>query len=293
MKKLLFIVIIAGALFTVKKAEANDPPMTRGIYQKENVPYRKPVPLPYLREADVTWSKLIWRNVDLREKANHHLYYPTSPMGTRMSLMDLLLNHIRPSEDNPNPLIVYDDEDFKIPLKLEEINVRLGAETRVQTIIDFDPITNREFERTETITTEARPDEVLQLLVKEQWYFDRQHSMFRVRVLALCPVRMSYRRDDQGVETEDLERRQVFWVPYEDIRPILVRQEVYNRYNDLNSLSFDDVFLQRLFSGFIFQESNVYDNRVITDYAIGRMALYESQRIHEFLFNFEQDLWEY
>ena len=293
MKKLLLIIVIAGSMLTFNKQEAKSQAMTRGIYQKENVPYRKPVPLPYLREADVTWSKLIWRNVDLREKSNHHLYYPTKPMGTRMSLMDLLINHIKPSENNPNPLIVYDDEDFKVPLKLEEINLRLGAEEVTQTITDFDAITGREFERTETITTEAKPAEVLQLLVKEQWYFDRQHSMFRVRILALCPVRISYRKYEAGNETDDLQRRQVFWVPYEDIRPILVQQEVYNRFNDLNSLSYDDVFLQRLFSGYIYQESNVYDNRIISDYAIGKMALYESQRIQEFIFNFEQDLWEY
>lgn len=293
MKKLLLIVVIAGTLISFNKQEAKSQAMTRGIYQKENVPYRKPVPLPYLREADVTWSKLIWRHVDMREKANHHLYYPTKPMGNRMSLMDLLLSHVKPSEGNPNPLVVFDDEDFKIPLKYEEILGRLGAEEKTQTITDFDPITGREFQRTETITTDAKPEDVIQLLVKEQWYFDRQHSMFRVRVLAICPVRVYFRQDERGNETEDQLRRQVFWVPYEDIRPILVKQEVHNRFNDLNSLSFDDVFLQRIFSGFIYQESNVYDNRPIAEYAIGRMAIYEAQRIQEFIFNFEQDLWEY
>lgn len=293
MKKLLLILVIAGVTLTFNKQEAKSQGMTRGIYQKENVPYRKPVPLPYLREADVTWSKLIWRNLDLREKANHHLYYPTKPMGTRMSLIDLLMKHVKSSEENPNPLVVFDDEDFKIPLKVEEINLRLGAAQKTQTISDVDPITNRPFERTETVTSDPKPEEVLQLLVKEQWYFDRQHSMFRVRILAICPVRVYYRKDNQGNDTDDLQRRQVFWVPYEDIRPILVRQEVYNRFNDLNSLSFDDMFLQRLFSSYIYQESNVYDNRIIAEYAVGKMALYESQRIQEFLFNFEQDLWEY
>jgi hypothetical protein len=49
---------------------------TGSIYEKENVPYRKPVPLPYLRESDVVWSKMIWRMVDLRQKMNHPLYFP-------------------------------------------------------------------------------------------------------------------------------------------------------------------------------------------------------------------------
>jgi hypothetical protein len=51
--------------------------------------------------------------------------------------------------------------------------------------------------------------------------------------------------------------------------------------------------LQRRFSGYIYRESNVYDNRAIMDYALGRDALYESERIHNAIFDFEQDLWEY
>jgi gliding motility associated protien GldN len=292
MKKLLFLAL-ALAFLAVNKQEAKSQDITRGVYQKENVPYRKPIPMPYLREADVTWSKLIWRNLDLREKANHALYYPTTPMTNRVSLITLLMNNINPEGENPNPIPVYDDDDFKVQLDYKEILTRLGAETTTQQITDIDPITGREFQRTETIAGSPKPEEVLQYLVKEQWYFDKQHSVFRVRVLALCPVRIYYRKDDQGNDTDEMLRRQVFWVPYEDIRPVLVRQEVFNRFNDLNNLSFDDLFLQRLFHGYIFKESNVYDNRAIGEYAIGRNALYEAQRIHEFIFNFEQDLWEY
>jgi hypothetical protein len=56
---------------------------------------------------------------------------------------------------------------------------------------------------------------------------------------------------------------------------------------------YDDLFMQRRFSGYIYKESNVHDNRAITEYASGRDALYESERIHNMIFNFEQDLWEY
>ncbi len=293
MKKLIVIFVIVGTLIICNNQDIKSQEVTRGVYRKENVPYRVPVPMPFMREADVTWSKLVWRNIDFREKTNHHLYYPTHPIGNRLSLVSLLINHIKPSDNNPNPLVVFDDEDFKVPLKYDEVLMRLGAEEVTQEITDIDPITGREFTRTQTVTTEIQPEEVLQLLVKEQWFFDRRHSMFRVRILAICPVRVYYRLDDQGNETDDLLRRQLFWVPFEDIRPILVRQEVHSRFNDVSNLSFDDVFLQRLFSGFIYQESNVFDNRPIAEYAIGRAALYESQRIQEFLFNFEQDLWEY
>jgi hypothetical protein len=50
---------------------------------------------------------------------------------------------------------------------------------------------------------------------------------------------------------------------------------------------------KRYFSSYIFAESNVYDNRLINEYAQGQECLLEADRIKEQIFNFEQDLWEY
>lgn len=43
---------------------------------KENTPTRRVVPYTHVREADVMWHRRIWREIDLREKINHPLYYP-------------------------------------------------------------------------------------------------------------------------------------------------------------------------------------------------------------------------
>lgn len=45
-------------------------------YQKENMP--KPMPNQHIREADVMWAKIVYRRIQLSEKANQHLYFPTS-----------------------------------------------------------------------------------------------------------------------------------------------------------------------------------------------------------------------
>ena len=47
-----------------------------GAYIKEHVRTKKVVPYPPVREADVLWSKRVWRTVDLRQKINFSLYYP-------------------------------------------------------------------------------------------------------------------------------------------------------------------------------------------------------------------------
>lgn len=285
MKKIAVVFLIGTCIFLTGNPEVSSQDLTTGtIYEKENVPYRKPVPLPHLREADIVWSKMIWRMVDLREKMNHSMYFPTSPFGSRMSLIDVLVRAIENEE-----LIVYQDEQFQVPMNVEAVLSNLGGETEIQSVIDVD--TGEAI--TAEIKGEIRTFEVREYLILEQWYFDKQHSRFGSRILGFCPIRVYQRTDEQGEIAEETLKRQVFWVYYPDAREVLARHEVYSRNNDLSSLSFDDLFLQRRFSGYVYRESNVYDNRTIGDYAIGREALYESQRIENMIFNFEQDLWEY
>jgi hypothetical protein len=57
-------------------------------------------------------------------------------------------------------------------------------------------------------------------------------------------------------------------------------------------MSFDDVFIRRMFSSYIYKESNVNDLR-IEDYAAGRDILVEADRIKYQIVDFEQALWEY
>jgi len=43
----------------------------------------------------------------------------------------------------------------------------------------------------------------------------------------------------------------------------------------------------------IFGESNVFDDRQINEYTVGKATLFEAERIKNNLFNFEHDLWEF
>ena len=57
-----------------------------GVYTKENSRTRRAISYTSLREADVMWSKRVWRMIDLKQKINHPLYYPTEIIGDRKSL---------------------------------------------------------------------------------------------------------------------------------------------------------------------------------------------------------------
>ena len=58
------------------------------------------------------------------------------------------------------------------------------------------------------------------------------------------------------------------------------------------SLSWDDVFVSRMFQSYIYKESNVYD-RAINEYASGKDIQLESDRIKQSIFEYEHDLWDY
>jgi gliding motility associated protien GldN len=250
------------------------------IVEKEHVSNKKPVPYPSLREADILWSKRVWRIIDLRERMNLPLYYPITPKDDRYSLISILLYGI---QHEGLPVYSTNDDEFKIPISYEMVNERMGATDEVTEI--FNPETNL-YEEV-TYTREVRVEEVKQIMVKEVWFFDRNYSRMDVRIIGLCPIREYV--DENG----EVVRRQTFWINYPEARNLLARYEVFNAGNDAQRRSFDDIFIKRYFGSYIVQESNMYDNRSIESYAVGVDARLESERIKNEIFNFEHDLWEF
>jgi gliding motility associated protien GldN len=226
--------------------------------------------------------------IDLRQKQNLPLFYPTKPIGGRMSFIDLVMYGI----DNEGVRAFSTNDpvnEFTAQMTLDEIND--AFEAGWDTIPMTDPLTG---EITLTpVEKERKTSEVKKLLVKEKWFFDKNHSVMKVRIIGICPIRTFYRLDDAGLPTDDFQMKQVMWVYFPEIRPLLANHEVYNRFNDSQRISFDDFFMQRRFSSTIFAMSNVYDNRRINTYTLGVDALLESEKMKEWLFNMEHDLWEY
>lgn len=257
------------------------------VYTREHVPNKKPVPYTYVREADVLWAKDIYRIIDLTQLQNLTLYYPTEPIGDRYSLVSLILWGI--DNEGVRAFSTTDqNNEFTIPLDRSALDEELGAGTETIQIRDFDGMLHDT-----TIQNERRLDEIKQVMVKEKWFFDSNNSVMNVRIIGLCPIRIYNVLDENGMPTEIIRKEQTFWVYFPEIRPLLARHEIYNNNNDAQRMSFDDFFMQRRFSSYIFGESNVYGNRKINSYALGMEALEEGDKIKEWLFNVEHDMWEY
>jgi gliding motility associated protien GldN len=255
-----------------------------GAFKRQDVYQKKPMPIPMVREADVLWSQMIWRIIDVREKINQPLYFPTKPAEGLTNLSSLLLKGIESGQ-----ITAYDarnDDDFKTPMTMAEVKAAFGAQTVTREVQNFD---TGEME-TRTIEGEIRLEEIKQFMIKEEWYFDKQNSRLQVRIVGICPIQEFYRSD---VEGSPLQRRKVFWVYYPEARELLAANMVFNPYNDARKMTFDDLFIKRYFNSYIVQESNVYNNRTISQYLSGKDAMLESKMIEDKIFNYEQDLWEY
>ncbi len=282
------VLFLIGFTLIMGFVSTNAQDVLKEVYTREHIPNKNPVPYAYVREADVMWAKDIYRIIDLRQKQNLALYYPLKPIGDRMSLVQLLLHGI----DNEG-IRAFSPEDLKneftIPMTRDQVDEAFEAGIDTLKVPDINT-----GQLIETVVDKPRKTEqVKQILVKEKWFFDKNHSVMKVRIVGLCPIRVYNQLDDEGMPTEAILKKQTFWVYFPEVRPILANHEVFNRNNDAQRISYDDFFWQRRFDSYIIAESNVYENRWISSYSQGMDALLESEKVKSYLFNMEHDLWEY
>ncbi|MGV8880115.1 MAG: gliding motility protein GldN [Sphingobacteriaceae bacterium] len=252
---------------------------TDGYYKKMSILSARVTPYANMRESDVWFSKRVWREIDVREKMNQYLASP------KARLIDILMNAISagelaaydvvPTKDDPN------GDEFSTLLKPGQVMAKLADSVLVDQF-------NNEGEKvgSRMMPGEFNPDSVIRFRIKEDWVFDKQRSVFEPRIIGLAPL---IRPKAGGI---DLDFQPAFWVYFPDARAVLAVKEAVNRRNDATGLSFDDVFMKRLFSSFIVKESNDKDER-IKDYTQGLDRLYESEKVKKTLMDFESNLWQY
>lgn len=240
------------------------------------------IPYPHLREADVMWDKRIWRVLDLREKINHTLYYPVEPIPSRTSYMQMVMHYLtcNGSEITLTPYDILDDE----------FTVRLSKTEVIEKAFSKEEFTF-ENEDGETETREVdNPFEfsaVKRLRLKEEWFFDNQRSVMDVRIIGICPVMEMF--DEMG---EYKGEKPLVWLYFPELRIPMSITAMFNTKNRAATITFDQLFMKRMFSSYVYKETNVF-NRKIDTYKQDLDLLLESKQIEHEIFQFEQDLWEY
>jgi gliding motility associated protien GldN len=257
-----------------------------GYYKKLNILSARVTPYPYLREADVAYTKRVWREFDLREKMNQYLASP------KARLIDVLMNAIADGE-----LTAYDaTPDDKLDPDGDSFAKALTADQAKGKMVDSVVITKTDKDGNalppQRVANVFSPDSVIKFRLKEDWIFDRQRSVFEPRIIGIAPLVRHTVDGVTGAGAPQANYQPAFWIYFPDARPILAVKEVVNKNNDNTGLSFDDIFMKRIFTSYIVKESNDKDES-IKDYAVGIDKLYESEKVKKSLLDWELNLWQY
>ncbi|GIV40762.1 MAG: gliding motility protein GldO [Vicingaceae bacterium] len=260
----------------------NTPNILDGVYVKEHTPTRKVISYPHLREADVMWAMRVWRVLDMKEKMNHPLYYPIEPINNRKSLFDVIKIGIEEGTITAygNPAI---DDEFKTPLTKAEAKALLAE---YQKIFREDLNTGELFEDSTLVEVTSR--DIKRYWIKEDWFFDKQRSVLDVRIIGIAPLREKL--EDDGVTVRGY--LPMFWIYFPEARYVFANYDVFNRFNDAERRTFEDIFWKRIFSSYIRKVSNVYE-RYFVSYLTPWEQMLESEKVKEDIFVFEHDLWEF
>ncbi len=262
--------------------------------------FSDPIPYAPIRQADVMYYYTIWRTIDLREKVNHPLYFPTEVRGTWRSLAQTIFDAI--DMDNPDKtegvLPVYTDDMCLEPTPRGDLKGNLAISYNID---DID-IETGEVIGTKPVEIPFEPKDIISYNIKEIWYFDKQTSTFKTQILTLEPI-MEYVRpntssnfDEEQEEnvSEAPVKKRIGYIYYSELRPFLAKQEVYNVRNNAQRLSFDDLLTwKREFASLIYKQANVYDREIQEYITNSRDQRLESERITDELRRFESDLWEF
>lgn len=245
---------------------------------------RQAIPPQQPREADMHYSKRTWRVIELREKQNIPAMWPKNPLSK--VLYDAAAAGKLRAYKNDSLTSFYDLEQF----------FGLGSDTlQVKTVVD--PNEDESYKIDTVIDRFVPEQKIRQLLLLEEWYFDKRSGQQRAQIIAIAPL---YAKTVAGI---DLGYIPLCWFKYydrfdkeTDCRDVLVNALMYNAGNPYQRFTYDDWFEQRNFYGFVVKESNPYDIFIMDDPEVKRQgleALIEAGRVKQQTLEQEHDMYEH
>ena len=299
MKKIILLLVTTTlCLVGVNAQDVLTTEQMNSVYKKEKHHNKKVQQYSSLRQADVMWSRKIWREIDMRQKINHPFYYPENDgightIEDRRSLIDVIYSAIQEGSITAYGNAVRDDE-FREIMSQDDIKKIGGASEEMLTVTDWDAVAEgadpEEATKDTLSKTPFNRNIVKKWRLKEEWFFDKQRSVIDVRIIGLAPLQA----DKDDVTGQLLGTfSPLFWVYFPEAREILINAEVFNLVkNNAERRTYDDIFWKRMFASTIVKESSVMDRKV-NEYMVGLDALLEAEKIKTEIFNIEHDLWEY
>lgn len=232
--------------------------------------------------ANIEWSRVIYRSIDLTDVTNMALYYPELPNEDGENLFFIIMRLLA---DGKVPAYEYLDgremftEQYRIKVSdmLDRFHV-LYSEAKGST------------ERNPRYTideSDIPSNEVLSYYIIEKMDFDRLEGRMKTQVSAICPV--LHRTDDFGGEAI---RYPMFWVKMTDLRPYISRQYVFtDNDNNLARYNLDDFFTMGMYKGKIYKTKNLRNLSMVQMFPDPEDLKRAQDSIENRLASFDKNLW--
>jgi len=252
-----------------------------GVYKIPLLTGAKPFAFPKENRNNIKFYKRIWREINLKDSVNKIFCVPNE------TLIASILDAIKAGK-----LIAYRDEKFTgrytFAQAMKEIAVNDSESVTV-------PDANGN-DSTFRIVHPFNVDSVALYEIKEDVYFDKTRGRLFSTIVSLSPEVPL--RSSTGVF---IGNKHGFYLYYPQCRNIFASKEIYDTQRDLYNISYDDIFIQRMFKSQIVKESNPLDlyikdipdknGQPLFDTDEKRKA--EADRIERDLTKFKKDVWKY
>lgn len=230
-------------------------------------------------DADVSYMRQIYRQLDLTKDANTPLYFPEDVVDGQENLFRIMLKLV---VDGKIPAYEYLDgrEVFSDQYK---INV---PEMLDRFEIYYQPSGSGKNQKYVIEEADVPTGRVLNYYILEKWEFDRRTNRMKTRVEAICPV--LNRSSDFGGDA----RYPMFWVKFDALRPYLAQQYIFlDDDNNLPQYSLDDYFNLGMYEGEIYKTKNLRNLSMMQLYPDPDDLKRAQDSIDNRLKNYAKDLW--
>lgn len=198
-------------------------------------------------EADLSYMREVYRELDLKKTENAALYYPEDLVDGKENLLRVIMgavvNGSVPAYEYLDGREIFSDQ-YKV--NVGEMLDRFGIYYKSA---KGSTAKNPKFEIDDA---DMPTNQVLNYYIIEKWEFDRRSNRMKTRVEAICPVMT--RAADFGGEG----KYPMFWVKYDALRPFLTKQYVFvDDDNNIPQYNLDDYFNLGMYSGEIYKTRNL------------------------------------
>ncbi|MEE0974760.1 MAG: gliding motility protein GldN [Muribaculaceae bacterium] len=235
-----------------------------------------------MSDADVSWMKVVYRQLDLTKDKNAPLYYPEEPTESQENMFRIIMrllanNQIAAYEYLDGREIFTDQYRIKVREMLDRFYI-LYTEAKGST------------EKNPKFTIEESDvpsNEVLSYYLLEKWVFDTRSNRMKTQIEAVCPV--LHRAGDFGGEPI---RYPMFWIKFDALRPYLTQQYIFvDDDNNLPQYTYDDFFQLAMYDGDIYKTRNLQNKSMMQLYPDPDDMKRAQDSIQNRLEHFEDKLW--